>query len=81
MQQTTCKELTRESLRTYARPSLYALQYLPNVNAVYATGTGYPATDDWAGALSAVSSADVVIVASGINTDQESAENDRVAIG
>ena len=64
----------------YLHSPLYALQQLPNVNAVYATGSGYPTTGDWPAALEAVMSADMVIVASGINTDQESEDNDRNSI-
>ena len=72
---------TYSGIALYLHSPLYALQQVPNVNAVYAEGSGFPTTDDWDEALTAVSSADIVIVASGINIDQESEENDRVSIG
>lgn len=64
----------------YTHSPLYALQQLPNVNAVYARAAGFPTTGDWPSGLDAADEADIVILASGINNDQESESNDRVSI-
>lgn len=49
----------------YTHSPFYALQQLPNVNAVYSRGTGYPTTGDWPAAVEAGKNADVIIFASG----------------
>lgn len=59
---------------------LFAAQQLDNVNVVYATGVsgqGDPTTGSWQQALSAASQADIIIVADGISTSDESEGNDR----
>jgi xylan 1,4-beta-xylosidase len=71
---------TYSGIPPYLHSPLYALQQLPNVNALYATASGFPTTGDWPDGLDAAEQADIVILASGINTDQESESNDRVSI-
>jgi xylan 1,4-beta-xylosidase len=64
----------------YTHSPLYALQQLPNVNAIYASFNNYPTTDDFPAGFAAAQAADIIIYASGINTDGESESNDRESI-
>ena len=62
---------------------LYSLQQLSNVNVLYSSSQSsinFPTTDNWDSLISAAEGADMVIVADGINTNDESESNDRYDI-
>ncbi|KAL2432685.1 putative exo-1,4-beta-xylosidase bxlB [Exophiala dermatitidis] len=65
----------------YLHSPLYALQQLPNINAVYGGGFGVPTTDGWDELLGAAGEADLIIIADGLTTADESESNDRYIIG
>ncbi|EXJ83410.1 hypothetical protein A1O1_07033 [Capronia coronata CBS 617.96] len=64
----------------YLHSPLYALQQLPHVNTIYGGGFGVPTTDGWDELLGAAGEADLIIVADGISTSDESESNDRYTI-
>jgi xylan 1,4-beta-xylosidase len=64
----------------YTHSPLYALQQLPNVNAIYASFSNFPTTDDWPAGIRAADEADIIIYATGLTTDQESESLDRETV-
>ncbi|KEF56515.1 uncharacterized protein A1O9_06702 [Exophiala aquamarina CBS 119918] len=65
----------------YLHAPLYAAQQLPNVNVKYGGGFGVPTTDGWDELLTAAEAADIIVVADGISTSDESESKDRYKIG
>ncbi|KIW84728.1 hypothetical protein Z517_00116 [Fonsecaea pedrosoi CBS 271.37] len=62
---------------------LYALQQLPHVNVKYSStlnNINFPTTDNWDDLMSAAEEGDIVIIADGINDDDESESLDRYDI-
>lgn len=64
----------------YLHSPLYAAQQLPHVNVQYGGGFGVPTTDGWAQLLSTANASDIIIVADGISTADESEGMDRYTI-
>lgn len=64
----------------YLHAPLYAAQQLPNVNVRYGGGFNVPTTDSWDELLAAADAADIIIVADGISTSDESESKDRYHI-
>jgi xylan 1,4-beta-xylosidase len=64
----------------YTHSPLYALQQLPNVNAVYASFSNFPTTDDWPAGIRAAEEADIIIFASGLTTSDEEESHDRETV-
>jgi beta-D-xylosidase 4 len=64
----------------YLHSPLYALQQLPNVDVQYGGGFSVPVTGGWPQLLEAAEASDVVIIADGISTADESEGMDRYTI-
>ncbi|ETN46811.1 uncharacterized protein HMPREF1541_01000 [Cyphellophora europaea CBS 101466] len=69
-----------EGIPPYMHSPLYALQQLPNVNALYAAFSNFPTTGNWPAGLAAAQQADVIIYASGLTTDDEEEDHDRETV-
>lgn len=60
---------------------LYAAQQLPHVTVNYGGSFGVPTTGNWDPLLTATEDSDIIIVADGISTSDESESKDRYIIG
>lgn len=69
-----------EGIPPYTHSPLYALQQLPNVNAIYAAFSNFPTTDNWPAGYKAAQQADMIIFASGLTTDDEEESHDRETV-
>ncbi|KAK5238432.1 hypothetical protein LTR47_000175 [Exophiala xenobiotica] len=77
---TTMMQGNYYGIAPYLHSPLYAAQQLPNVNVMYGGGFGVPTTDSWDTLLASAEASDMIIVADGISTADESEGMDRYTI-